>query len=145
MGVLPHLGVLTRLTLLVLFRVCFLSMRSGPGSLPRGGTRRQNLVHVQSVVFLCQSFLEVHILTTNYQKPLILKPQVPCRVDLHSITSHPRVNAGGGARGQNLVLYILKNVGFLRQNFLEVHILTTTYQKAFILDHMYHVGFSLIP
>ena len=38
---------------------------------------------------------------------------------------------GGGARGQNLVH--LKQTGFLCLSFLEVYILGTTYQKAFIL------------
>ena len=35
------------------------------------GARGQNLVHLQKVVFLCQSFLEVNISTT-YQKTFIL-------------------------------------------------------------------------
>ena len=83
------------------------------------------------MVFLRQSFLEVHILTTTYQKVFTLVPKEPCRVGFHSMTSDPRVHAGGGARGQNLVH--LQNVVFLRQSFLEVHILTTTNQKAFIL------------
>ena len=56
-----------------------------------------------------------------------------CTIDTlyHSTTSDPRVHSGGGggggggARGQK--------VGFLRLSFLEVHILTTTCQKAFIL------------
>ena len=62
--------------------------------MPRGEARRQNIVHVQNVVFLCQSHLDVHILTTTYQKPLILRTKVPCRVDFHPITSVPRVHAG---------------------------------------------------
>ena len=62
--------------------------------MPRGGARRKKLVHVQNKVFLCQSFLEVHILTNTYQKPFILRTKVPCRVDFHSITSDPRVHAG---------------------------------------------------
>ena len=78
------------------------------------GARRQNLVLVQNVVFLCQSFLEVHILTTTYQNPFILKQYVPCRIDFHSITSDPRVNAGDGARGQNLDDVHFQNVGSLR-------------------------------
>ena len=39
----------------------------------------------------------------------------------------------GSGRGQELVN--LQNVVFLRQMFLEVHILTTTYGKAFELKH----------
>ena len=36
-----------------------------------------------------------------------------------------------GARGQNLVT--IQKIGCLRQSILEVHMLTTTCQKAFIL------------
>ena len=39
---------------------------------------------------------------------------------------------GAGARGQNLEH--VHNVVFLQYSFLEVHILTTTLQKAFILE-----------
>ena len=38
---------------------------------------------------------------------------------------------GGGGRGQNLVH--IQKIGVLRLSFLEVHILSTTCQKAFIL------------
>ena len=100
-------------------------------SMPRCGDRRQNLVHVQNVVFLFQSFLKVHTLTTTYQKPFILRTYVSCRVEFYSITSDPRVYARDGAGGQNLIHF--QNEGFLRQSFLEVHTLTTTYQKSFIL------------
>ena len=69
------------------------------------------------------------------------------------MTSDPRVHARGWARGHNLVH--LKKVVFLYLSFLEVHILTTTYEIAFILgpyvrcrvtfdstslDHMVHSG-----
>ena len=127
------------------------------------------------VVFLSQSFLEVDILTTTYQKPFILRPLVPCIVDIRpgvdlvhlqnvglSASKFPgspcldnhlsesfytwticslqdllciydiRPMSVGRARGQNEVN--LQNVVFLLQSFLEAHtILTTTYQKAFIL------------
>ena len=46
----------------------------GPGSTSGGGARGKNLAHLQNVVFLHQSFLEVHILTTSYQKVFILGP-----------------------------------------------------------------------
>ena len=39
-----------------------------------GGVRGQNLVHLQKVVFLCWSFLEVYIFATTYQKAFILEP-----------------------------------------------------------------------
>ena len=81
--------------------------------------------------FLRQSFLEVHTLTTTYQKAFILRPYVPCRVCYESMTLDPRVNAWGRARVHIVVK--LQNMAFLFQSFLEVHILTTTYQKAFIL------------
>ena len=55
-------------------------------------------------------------------------------VSYHSMTSDPRLHAGGGgewARGQNIVH--LQKVVFLCQSFPEVYIFATTYQKAFML------------
>ena len=52
-----------------------------------------NPVHVQNVVFLGLSFLEVHILTTTYQKAFILGPKEPYRVGSHPITLVPQVSA----------------------------------------------------
>ena len=97
-----------------------------------GEARGQNLEHVHNVVFLRYSFLEVHILTTTVQKAFILQPQLPCRVSFHSMTLNPRVHARGDeARGQNLVH--VHNVVFLQYKFVEVHILTATYQKALMV------------
>ena len=90
-----------------------------------------SVVHVPVPVTLRQSFLEVHILTTSHHRAFILGPKVPCSVGLHSVTLDQGSMFGCGARGQNLVH--LQNVVFLHQSFLEVHILTTTNQKAFIL------------
>ena len=56
-----------------------------------GRARGQNVVHLQNVVFLLQSFLEVDILTIAYQKAFILRPNVPCRVLFRSMRSDPRV------------------------------------------------------
>ena len=67
--------------------------------MPGSGARGQNLEHFQNVVFLCKSFLEVHILTTTYQKAI----GIYCRVGFHSMAKDPRVHAQGWARGQNLV------------------------------------------
>ena len=63
---------------------------------------------------------------------------------------------GVGARGQNLEH--LQNLVFVQYSFLEVRILTTTGQKAFILhiltttyqkhsylEHMYPVSLAFIP
>ena len=67
-----------------------------------GRARGQNVVHLQNVVFLLQSFLEVHILTTIYQKAFILRPYVPCRVLFHAMTSDPRVHGQGwGSRSES--------------------------------------------
>ena len=61
-----------------------------PGSMTGGRARGQNVVHLQNVVFL--SFLEVHILKTTYEKAFILRPNVPCKVLLHFMTSDPRIH-----------------------------------------------------
>ena len=52
-------------------------------------------------------------------------------VSYYSMTSGIRVHVWGGTRGQNLVH--VTNLIFLLYSFLAVHILITTYQKAFIL------------
>ena len=70
--------------------------------MPGGRASGQNVVHLQNVVFLLQNFLKVNILTTTYQA-FVLRPNVPCKVLFHSMTSDPRVQGQGGARGQNLV------------------------------------------
>ena len=41
-----------------------------------GGARGQFLEHLQKVVFLCWSFLEVYIFATTYQKAFIVGPKV---------------------------------------------------------------------
>ena len=51
------------------------------------------LVHVQNVVCLRQSFLEVHILTTTYQKAFMLGSKVPYMVDSQCIKLDPWVPA----------------------------------------------------
>ena len=53
------------------------------------GAIGQNLVHLQKVVFLCLSFLEVHILTTTFQKAFILGQNVHCRDSFDSMTLDP--------------------------------------------------------
>ena len=65
--------------------------------------RGQNVIHFQMIGFLRQSFLEVHILTTIYQKAFILGPYVPFRTSFHSMTSEAIVHARGWARGQNQI------------------------------------------
>ena len=65
-------------------------------------------VFFSNSLFLRQSFLEVHILTTTYQKTLILG-QVPCRVSFLSTTSEPRVHAHGwGLTSKSSVVFLLK-------------------------------------
>ena len=59
--------------------------------------RGQIVLYLQNVVFLFQSFLEVYILTTTYQKVFILRSYVPCRVLFHSMTSDLGSMACGGA------------------------------------------------
>ena len=79
--------------------------------------------------YLCvKSFLEVHNLTTAYQKAFLLRSKVPCRTAFHFMASDPRVLTGGGARGQNLVH--LEIVVFLHYG---VHFKIISNQKAFIL------------
>ena len=74
------------------FGPCYESIISEPMVPARDRVRFKNVVHLQNVVFLLQKFLEVHILTTTYQKLFILRPFVPCRVLFHSMTSDPRVH-----------------------------------------------------
>ena len=56
-----------------------------------GKTSGQNVVHLQNMVFLLQTFLEVNILTTIYQKAFVrvLRPNAHCKVLFHSMTSDP--------------------------------------------------------
>ena len=62
-----------------------------------------------------------------------------CEAGFPFMPSHQRVHARGlGLQGPNLVH--VQNAVFLGKRFLEVHTLTTTYQKAFILK-----GLALIP
>ena len=76
-------------------------MTFDPRVLPGDRARGQNVVHLQNVVFLIQSFLEVHILTTTYQKAFILRPYVPSRVLFNYMTSDPRVHdQGWGSRSE---------------------------------------------
>ena len=56
--------------------------------------------------FVKQSFLEVHILTTTYQKAFILGPLVPSRVSFLTITSDPWVHAAGRLGGGGLEVAI---------------------------------------
>ena len=51
------------------------SMPWGGGVGGGGGARGQNLEHLQKVVFLCWSFLEVYIFATTYQKAFIVGPK----------------------------------------------------------------------
>ena len=70
--------------------VSFYSMTSDSRFHAAPGSRRHTAVHLQNIVFLQYSFLQIHILTTTYQK----------RVSFHSMTSDSRVHAGFGARGK---------------------------------------------
>ena len=83
--------------------VDFRSITLDPGSMP-GGVRGQNLVHLQNVGFLRQSFPEVQTLTTTYKKAFLLGPYVACKVCYKSMTSDPRVELEvkmyGGPRGR---------------------------------------------
>ena len=64
------------------------------------GARGQNLVHLQKVVFLCQSFLEVNTgISTTYQKTFILRSYVQHRVSFYSMTLDSRVHARGEGQG----------------------------------------------
>ena len=63
--------------------------------MPGGITRGQNVVRLQNVVFLLQSFIEVNILPTTYQKAFALRPSVPCKFLFHSIVSDPRAHGQG--------------------------------------------------
>ena len=96
-----------------------------------GGARGQNVVHHQNLVFLRYSFLEVHILTTAYQTANLDHRWYPVGLVFTPQHRTPGWMQGGGARGQNLVHH--QNLVFLRYSFLEVHILTSTCFKAFIL------------
>ena len=70
--------------------------------MPGDRARGHNVVHLQNVVFLLQSFVEVHILTNTYQRTFILRSYVPCRVLFHSMTSDPRVHGQGwGSRSES--------------------------------------------
>ena len=71
------------------------------GSILGDGVRGQNLVHLQKVVFLCLSFLEVYIFATTYQKAFILGPKVPRRVSFHSMPSDSWVHVGGWGQRSN--------------------------------------------
>ena len=75
---------------------------------------------------LHQSFLEVHILTSTYQKAFIL-------VAFHSMTLDPRFHGRGGARGQ--ILVHLQGAVLLLSSFLEINILKTAYQENSYLVH----------
>ena len=70
------------------------------------GARGQNLVHLQKVVFFCQSFLEVNTLTT-YQKTFIhvLGSYVQHRVSFYYMTLDSRVHARGGGQGLAVKIY----------------------------------------
>ena len=59
-----------------------------------GGARGQNLEHLQKVVFLCWSLLELYIFATIYQKAIILEPYVPSMV-------HAGGKGGGGSRSKS--------------------------------------------
>ena len=86
--------------------------------MPRAGVRRQILAHVQNVVFLCQIFLEVHILATTNQKPFVLGPlRYPIGLTFNSITSDPMVHAGVELEVRNLE-HLKNKVLFLHQSFL---------------------------
>ena len=73
-----------------------------------------------------QSFLEVHILTTTYQKASIL-------VGFHSVTLDPKFHGRGGARGQ--ILVHLQGAVLLLSSFLEINILKTAYHENSYLVH----------
>ena len=83
-------------------KVCYESMTSDPRVHARGRAKGINIVHLQNVAILLQSFPEVHILTPTYQKTFILRPYVPCTILFHSMTSDPRVHGQGwGSRSES--------------------------------------------
>ena len=70
--------------------------------------KRSMLFRVFFFPISASKLLEVHILTTTYQKALILG-QVPCRVGLLSTTSDPRVHAHGwGLTSKSSVVFLFK-------------------------------------
>ena len=75
--------------------------------------RRNDLVcRRDDLSYLRLSFLEVHILTTTYQKAFILGPYVLCEAGFSFMPSDHRVHASGlGLQGPNAVH--VQNVVFL--------------------------------
>ena len=69
---------------------------------------------------LHQSILDVHVLTTTYQKAFIL-------VGFHSMTLDPRFHGRGGARGK--ILVHLQGAVLLLSCFIGINILKTAYQE----------------
>ena len=65
----------------------------GPGQGVGGGLKSRT---PSKMAFSVVWFLEVEILTTTYQKVLILGSLIPCRVGFHSMASDSWVNAKGG-------------------------------------------------
>ena len=58
-----------------------------------GATGSKSSTYVQNVVCLRLTFLEVHILTTTYQKVFMFGLNVPCMVGSQFITLDPWVPA----------------------------------------------------
>ena len=89
------------------------------------------------MLLLC--FLEVHNLTTTYQKAFILGQYVPYRVGFDSLPKDPRFFARGWARDQ--ILVHLENEVIL---LLRFHIKIASRQKHLYVDQMYIGGFTFI-
>ena len=104
--------------------------------MPVGRARGQN-VHIQNTMFMLQSFLELQILTTTYQKAFILRPYVQCRVLFHSMISDPRVlGQGWGSRSEATASLKYGTSVFSRQRLIRKH----SY-----LNNRYPVGLVLFP
>ena len=112
-------------------RVCYESLTSDPRVHVRGRARCQNEVHLQNLVFLLQSFLEVNILTTIYQKAFILRPNVSCKVPFHSMTSDPRVHGQWwGSRSESSTSLKCGTSVFSRSSLLDNHLSETILTKT---------------
>ena len=68
-------------------------MPSDPGSMPVDGAKGSKSSTCSKCGMSVLIFLEVHILTTTYQKAFMLGPRVPYRVGSHCITLDPWVLA----------------------------------------------------
>ena len=112
-------------------RLTFIPCHRTPGSMPVDGAKGSksstySKCGMSALQFSRSSYLENHLSENIHAWA---KGTVKGWLSLHTIG--PLCPCPGGGRGQKLVN--LQNVVFMRQMFLEVHILTATYRKAFKL------------